>query len=136
MSDDDFYDLLLTSQNMEKEYGKKVTGYIQSLSAKPFRVILFTEAQLRAFRLINTSESGACIFVDATSTIIMPLKPPHDTSRLFLYTLLLKGYLKHKPVVISEMVTTNQSSYNISVMLKEFFYRQEHFISLLNAASL
>ena len=69
--------------------GKKFNGYIQSLSFKPFYVILFTERQLQYLLKLLREGKKIFLYFDATGTLIACL--PGVDGPIYTYVVCLPG---------------------------------------------
>lgn len=84
---------LLQSVYKEIDKGKVIPGFVQHFSCNPFKVILFTENQLRLY--LSAEEKVLCL--DATGSIIKKLA--NMDKPIYYYALVMKSPLQGRGAV-------------------------------------
>lgn len=105
----------------EKWKGREFKGFIQDFALYPYRVIFFTEDQLKVVLAMKTGE--VFWYLDATGSLVK--RPDPQQKQVYYYSIVLSGdtYEERPPFPVAEFISTAHSVPYIEAFLSLVIYR-------------
>ena len=100
-------------------YNAHVVGYVQSISLDPLCINMFTEQQLLLAKE-HFKKGNGVLYLDATGSVIQSI--PGNKSRIFYYTMVVKGEPGEPPLPMFEWISNVHNVPHITAALLDYKY--------------